>query len=252
MLKMRDLLQEGRNLQEKFKKNVLIEATTIKSKINPALSIKVGDDSITLVTPYGSITFEVAGQYDDFSTDGGVAMDYTKAKGGITQSEWETAADAIFDFVSNEPDYLKATEKLINTKLINKYIPKLVGKPMSSGEKPSSTTQKKSAVAPMESDSLFNKYDGHKILLKRIPSRYRDRKYRYVGSILDKSATKYGVGDRGILYPFNDIVGYIYSRFNEDDIKATKYAKSLYMKNNDYRKIYTDFRGKEELELVYM
>ncbi|NDE05129.1 MAG: hypothetical protein EB003_10845, partial [Flavobacteriia bacterium] len=145
-MKMKRLMKLAGLLTE----SKLSEATTIKSKFNPALSVKVGDDSCTLVTPYGSITFEVAGQYDDFSTDAGVSMDYTKAKGGITQSEWENATDAIMDFVSNEDDYLEALKKLLDPKVLGKYIPKIVGKPMSSGVK-ASTMQKKAAAAPSQS-----------------------------------------------------------------------------------------------------
>jgi hypothetical protein len=241
MLKMRDLLQEGRNLQEKFKKNVLSEAQTIKSKLNPALSIKVGDDSITLVTPYGSITFEVAGQYDDFSTDGGVAMDYTKAKGGITQSEWKNAADAIFDFVSNEPDYLKATEKLINSNDINKYIPKLVGKPMPAGKQSSSSKISPARTSPSDWDNQ----DPDK-LLKKIPSRYRNEaEYEYVGTALGKSK-------RFIYYPLTDIADEAYYEvFNTNSQKTIKYLQSLYMKPGK-KDIYTNFRGKEELELAFV
>jgi len=228
----------------------LSEATTIKSKFNPALSIKVGDDSCTLVTPYGNITFEVAGQYDDFSTAAGVSMDYSAPKGGVTQSEWKNAADAIMDFVSNEDDYLEALKKLLDPKVLGKYIPKIVGKPMSSGVK-GSTMQKKPASAP--SQSQWDMEMEKDTLLKKIPARYRSKQFRYAGTILSKKlGGSSNLSGRGVYYPLTDILDDIYEAFNENDAESIKYAKSLYMKPGNTKEIFTNFRGKEELELVYM
>jgi len=123
MLKMKDLLEEGRNIQDTFKKNVLTEAT-IKSKFTPLLSVRDSGDSATLVTPFGNITLETAGEYDTYKTRE-MSMNYSKPKGGITQSELAKAADAIFDYAEGERNYLKALEKLLDPKVLAKYLPKI-------------------------------------------------------------------------------------------------------------------------------
>lgn len=238
---MKDLILEGRNIQETFKKNVLNEET-IKSKFNPNLSVKVGDDSVTLITPYGNITFEVAGQYDDFSTEEGVGMSLTNPKGGITQSEWRKAADAIHDFVSNEDDYLEASKKLLDPKVLGKYIPKIVGKSMSSGIKAPSTTPKKLAVATPSTKS-WEDQDADKIL-KKIPSRLRyDAEFQYVGKILKRIKPD-------MYYPVVEIMDDAYIVFNRNQEKTLKYLQSLYVKPGR-KDIYTNFNGKEELELKF-
>lgn len=123
MLKMKDLLEEGRNIQDTFKKNVLTEAT-IKSKFTPLLSVRDNGDSATLVTPFGNITLETAGEYDTYKTRE-MSMDYSKPKGGITQSEWMKAVNAILDYAEGERNYLKALEKLLDPKVLAKYLPKI-------------------------------------------------------------------------------------------------------------------------------
>lgn len=125
MLKMKDLLEEGRKIQETFKKNVLREqSATIKSKFTPLLSVRDGGDWATLMTPFGTITFETPGDYDTYDS-GGASMGYSNPKGGITQSELKRAADKIFDFVSDEPNYLEALKKLLDPKVLAKYMPKI-------------------------------------------------------------------------------------------------------------------------------
>ena len=124
MLKMKDLLEEGRKIQETFKKNVMKEEK-IQSKFTPLLSIKDGGDYATLMTPFGSVTIETAGKYDTYRTDGDLSMSYSKPKGGITQTEWMRAVDKIYDYAVSERNYLKALEKLLDPKVLAKYLPKI-------------------------------------------------------------------------------------------------------------------------------
>lgn len=124
MLKMKDLLEEGRKIQETFKKNVVREATT-KSKFTPLLSVRDNGDSATLVTPFGSITIETPGEYDTFNSYSDPSLSYTNPKRGISQSEWRRIASDIFDYATSERNYRKALEKLLDPKVLAKYIPKI-------------------------------------------------------------------------------------------------------------------------------
>jgi hypothetical protein len=254
MLKMKDLLEEGRKIQEKFKKNVLSEtiseAETIKSQFDSKLSIKVGGDSATLITPFGSITIGVAGQYDKFSTKGGISMDFTTPKGGISRDEWEKATDRIFDFVSNGRNYLESLKKLLNPKILTKYLPQITQGATATSP---SYTSSMSSVKAGGTGSVANRkekflnQDTNKVL-KKIPYALRNKQFRYVGGILNRRTN---LPNRGLFYPFNgEIMSTVFIAFREDEQKSMDYLNSLYMKPNDRNNIYTNFRGKEELEFV--
>ena len=246
---MKDLLEEGRKIQESFKKNVLNESETITSKFDPKLYIKVGDDSITFITPFGNITFEVAGQYDDFSTDGGVAMDYTAPRGGISRSEWEKATERIFDFVTNEPDYLKATKKLLDPKVLTMYLPQITKgakatSPSYNSGMASAQAGGKGTEAYRRKESFKNLGDTNKVL-KKIPSKLRNKRFLYVGRII---RPKDMVGARGLVDVFYSVISDVLMSYDYDEQKTLKYFDSLYMKPGDDTYIYSNLRGKEEVE----
>ena len=244
---MKDLLEEGRKIQETFKKNVLTEEK-INSKFTPQLSLNVGGDNVKLITPFGNITFEVSGQYDDFSTDKGVSMHYTSPKGGISQTEWKKAADRIFFFVKDQPDYLEALKTLLNPKVLTKYLPQITkgAKFSSMGTKAAPTglgidvSKKISNVVP--STKLESEYF---LKMTKIPKKYwEDDSFEYVG----KTLNSFDLHDLfSTLYDFAENVGAY--EFSSNDEKLTKYFKSLYYKNGY---IMTNYRGREEKELKYI
>lgn len=243
MLKMRDLLQEGRNIQQAFKKNVLNEET-ITSKVDPRLAVRVGGDSCTLVTPFGNITITVAGRYDDFRTKEGGAMGYTKPKGGISKEEWEKAASRIFDFASTQKDYLQALKKLLDPKILTKYLPQITKGPKATTPGAASSAKRVQTIEPEEVE--FMDMESKDLFKKMRPALNVDETFEYVGKIIPKSKQ----GDlQGYIYPLHEeLPGLIYDAFDENDAKAMKYAQSLYTKPGNKYHIFSNLRGKEELE----
>lgn len=102
-------------------------------------------------------------------------------------------------------------------------------------------------------------------LMKKVPARFRKRQWIYVGNILIRRSNNVvltepqkrqpGAGSLKNVFvnlSTDRFYDFVVRGFRGNEDKAEQYAQSLYMKPGNTKDIFTNMRGKEELELVYM
>lgn len=101
------------------------------------------------------------------------------------------------------------------------------------------------SIAHQRKSSRENISDTNKIL-KKIPYKLRDKKFLYVGTILRPKSL---IGDgRGLVEIFYTVVSDVLESYKYNEEKTLKYFDSLYMKPGQDGHIYSNLKGKEELE----
>lgn len=104
------------------------------------------------------------------------------------------------------------------------------------------------------------------VLMKKVPARFRNRKWMYVGNILQRRSNNLVLTEpekrthpkagsfKNIFIPLDGdrFYDFVVSGFRGNEDKAEQYVQSLYMKPGNTKDIFTNMRGKEELELIYM